>query len=367
MLLPGPLYDINSVIKKRLTEASKWSSGVLISTSDEDRELVIGNYKVYLIGAKRFNIKLKIKQLVFGIKTSLYKNKEQPFTHIVAYDPIRSGMTACVIKWLLRQKTKLVIEVNGVYQSKAIYSETGRLTIKQSINRRIKLAVCRFVLARSQAIKILFPSQLQGLYAPKKHQVVEYFANYLDLDSFTPAPGKEEVLLVGFPFHIKGVDILIKAFDAIASQFPDWRLKIIGFYNADDMQRLEKMIAGKSYIQYAKPVVRSELVKHIQGCSIFALPSRTEAMGRVLLEAMACGKPRVASNVDGIPMVVEHGVDGLLVEPDCPSALASALSSLMEDSVLREQLGKAAEQRAQKEFRGDRYFERMQKFFASID
>ena len=74
---------------------------------------------------------------------------------------------------------------------------------------------------------------------------------------------------------------------------------------------------------------------------MFVLPSRTEAMGRVLLEAMACQKPIVASNVDGIPSVVEHERNGLLFESENVGDLASQLRRVLLD---RDLAGKLAQE-----------------------
>lgn len=365
MLFPGPLYDIESVMQKRLLEASKWSSGVLISTSDEDRDITIGRYRVLLIGSQSFGVKLKSKQLKFSLQKAVELNKEKAFTHVTAYDPIRSGLTGYLAKLAIGNKAKLVIEVNGVYQSRAIYADQ-EMSRKDKLSRLLKLKVCGFVLSRSSAIKLLFPKQLDELYSPRSDQHVAIFANHLDLDDFTPAPGGKQVLTIGYPLHIKGVDLLIAAFDRLATRFPDWKLKIIGFYNQREMEILQPMISGKDYIEYSKPVVRSEIVKHIQACSIFALPSRTEAMGRVLLESMACGKPRVATNVDGIPMVVEDKVDGLLVDVNSVDQLEQALLALMDDPELRERLGQAAAKRAKVDFNSDKYSQNLESFYNSF-
>ena len=69
----------------------------------------------------------------------------------------------------------------------------------------------------------------------------------------------------------------------------------------------------------------------------------------VILEAMACGKPVVASAISGIPIVVQNGKTGFLVEEKNPDALASAIVSLLENPAKREQFGKAAQQRIRHE------------------
>jgi glycosyltransferase involved in cell wall biosynthesis len=93
-------------------------------------------------------------------------------------------------------------------------------------------------------------------------------------------------------------------------------------------------------------VFSDEMPAQIQECSIFVLPSRSEAMGRVLVEAMAAGKARIGANVDGIPTVIEDGVDGLLFRVGDAADLSLKMQMLMTDSRLRHTLAKAAKNRA---------------------
>jgi glycosyltransferase involved in cell wall biosynthesis len=106
--------------------------------------------------------------------------------------------------------------------------------------------------------------------------------------------------------------------------------------------------------------------EHMGRCGIFVLPSRTEAMGRVLLEAMACAKPRVGSDLEGIPTVIEDGVDGLLCKPGDVEDLAAKLHRLMGDADLRKSLGLAGRLRAVAEFNADRYFRRLFDFYGRV-
>ena len=76
----------------------------------------------------------------------------------------------------------------------------------------------------------------------------------------------------------------------------------------------------------------------MEGALILILPSRTEAMGRVLLEAMGARKPVIASNVDGIPYYVQDGFNGLLCRPGDAEDLAGKLRQLLCDTGLREKL-----------------------------
>ena len=101
-------------------------------------------------------------------------------------------------------------------------------------------------------------------------------------------------------------------------------------------------------------------------CGIFVLPSRTEAMGRVLLEAMACAKPRIGSDIEGIPTVIEDGQDGLLFRAGDAEDLARKLDRLMGDANLRKSLGMAGRMRSITEFNANHYFRRLLDFYGRV-
>ena len=104
-------------------------------------------------------------------------------------------------------------------------------------------------------------------------------------------------------------------------------------------------------------VKQPQLADWMARCAIFALPSRTEAMGRVLVEAGAAAKCRLATRVDGIPTVIENGVDGVLVDTENVDQLARALEQLMRDASLRQRLGQGAKRRVERDFSDEAYLD----------
>jgi glycosyltransferase involved in cell wall biosynthesis len=147
---------------------------------------------------------------------------------------------------------------------------------------------------------------------------------------------------VGWLIPIKGVTYLITAMAKVAEKYPKSQLVLVG--KGDDR--------GEEEIKLKEQVERTGLankvlflgwrpdVDEIMGCfDIFVLPSLNEGMGRVLVEAMAAGLPIVASRVGGIPDLVKDGENGLLVPPADATALAKAISALLEDKEKRKRMG----------------------------
>lgn len=107
-----------------------------------------------------------------------------------------------------------------------------------------------------------------------------------------------------------------------------------------------------------------EDVQHLMaGADIFVMPSRNEALPMALIEAMGAGLPVVASEVGGIPEVVEDGRQGWLVAPDDPRALADALGSLVGDGGLRCRFGEGGRRRVLERFTAGRMAEDYERLF----
>jgi phosphatidylinositol alpha-mannosyltransferase len=113
-------------------------------------------------------------------------------------------------------------------------------------------------------------------------------------------------------------------------------------------------------------VSRNDLPRYYKTADVFCAPATGwESFGMVLLEAMAVGKPVVASNIQGYANVVTHGVDGLLVPPRDEEKLAQALISVMSDQPLRVQMGARGRVKAQ-EYGWERIARRVMDYYVRV-
>ncbi|MCX7919516.1 MAG: glycosyltransferase [bacterium] len=158
------------------------------------------------------------------------------------------------------------------------------------------------------------------------------------------------ILFVGKLRYYKGVHILIHAMQQVHHA----QLLIIGSGPKQlEWQELTAQLGLQGKVTFLGEVDDSELVAYLYACEIFCLPShlRSEAFGAVQLEAFACGKPVVSTNLaTGVPFVNLHEKTGLVVEPNSPDALADAINRLLTNPDWAKQLGEAGRRRVEQEF-----------------
>ncbi|MBI4187371.1 MAG: glycosyltransferase family 4 protein [Chloroflexi bacterium] len=159
------------------------------------------------------------------------------------------------------------------------------------------------------------------------------------VDSFRD--GKRNILFVGRLEKRKGVNYLLRAYQQVKSEIPDSRLIIVG-PGTRLRKKYEKWVRKNdlSDVAFVGQVSYDDLPRYYKTADVCCFSATgQESFGIVLLEAMAAGKPVVASNIDGYATVLTHGVEGLLVPPKDEQALARALIALLKDSRLQQQMG----------------------------
>jgi glycosyltransferase involved in cell wall biosynthesis len=148
---------------------------------------------------------------------------------------------------------------------------------------------------------------------------------------------------VGRLVPVKGPEFLIEAARRIISKYPNIFFVFMGDgYLRRDLERKTSEMGIRENVIFLG--WRNDAPKIISLFDIFVLPSLNEGMGRVLVEAMALGKPIVASNIGGIPDLVIHGKNGFLVPPKNSEELARYIRILLEDRERREKMGLAGKE-----------------------
>ncbi len=172
------------------------------------------------------------------------------------------------------------------------------------------------------------------------------------VDSIREKYGERIVLFVGRLVYYKGVDVLIRAMQQI-----DATLLIIGDGPLKEQyKRLADSLGIRDRIHFLSDVKDDRLVYFYHACDVFVLPSveKSEAYGIVQLEAMACGKPVVSTDLPtGVTFINKNGVTGVVVPVGDVSALAEAVSMLLENPELRRVYGENGRKRVREEFSVD--------------
>lgn len=180
------------------------------------------------------------------------------------------------------------------------------------------------------------------------------------------------ILFVGRLIDWKGVCHLITAMKTVISRFHNAKLKIIGTGpEREQLEKLTRSINISSQVQFFHNVERKQLLLHYKDADLFVLPSittngQTEGLGVVLLEAMASGVPVIGSNTGGIPDIITDGVNGLLVPPGDPNALAAAMIRILEDPELAERFREAGLETVKKRFSWDRIVDQFIHVYATV-
>jgi glycosyltransferase involved in cell wall biosynthesis len=175
------------------------------------------------------------------------------------------------------------------------------------------------------------------------------------------------VLCVSAYKEQKAIDTLIRAYHRVNAVHPSVKLVLVGA--GELRQQLETLAASlglQQRIEFVGPQARQAIIRLLLGCRVFVLPSRFETFGIAILEAMACAKPVVATNVGGIPEIIDHGATGLLVRPDDPEGLAEAIVKILSEPDLAAKLARNALVTAQKKFKFENTGEAYEAVYESL-
>ena len=166
----------------------------------------------------------------------------------------------------------------------------------------------------------------------------------------------------------KGLTYLLQAISQLIEGFPSLRLVILGRGPQEDWLRgMINLLKLESHVVLlTEPIPNEEMSKIYPGCDLFALPSVKEPFGRVILEAMACGKPVVATGVGGPLDIVENGRTGYLVDKANADQLAARISELLQDRKKIRDFGRAGRKRVIERFDWKKITERYVEIYESV-
>ncbi|HEY3248765.1 MAG TPA: glycosyltransferase family 4 protein [bacterium] len=266
---------------------------------------------------------------------------------VVAQSPYEAAPAALVkaLARLLGRRVVLIVESHGDFEASLFLQRHVRFRALYAwaMHLAAKIGTASADLLRS--VSDATGRQLRTWAGPRP---IVRFHTWTDLDVFFAAgarrrPGRG-ILYAGVLTPLKGVDVLIDAF--ARSRAAGTRLIIIGrsvnITYADALRRRVQEDGLGSDVEFHDHVPQSHLAAALSEAGAFVLPSFSEGMPRVILEAMAVGVPVVATTAGGIPEVIDDGVTGWLVPPRDAGALADRLRWIFTHQGEAEAVGSSA-------------------------
>ena len=259
---------------------------------------------------------------------------------LVAQSPFEGAIGAAVKRFvgLFGRRPRLIIENHNNFEEDLFLQRRIPL---QAVYRRIMLAAARFAFRHADALRVISSSTAERArhFAPDLPQA--RFMTFSDTDVFqrtqrrVPVEDARDVVYAGVLIPRKGVHHLLNAFAALDE--PGAQLQLVGHaenadYAASLRQQAERLGIGDR-VHFHGAVSQAELAACFAVARVMVLPSLSEGLGRVVVEAMLLGTPVIGSRVGGIPDMVEPGLTGWLVEAGDEADLAAALQEAFQADV----------------------------------
>jgi glycosyltransferase involved in cell wall biosynthesis len=247
---------------------------------------------------------------------------------IVAQSPYEAAVAQ-----LLRPRAKVVVEIHGDWRSATrLYGSRARRAVGALADWAADRAV-----RRADRVRTITP-YTSGLVRALGVEPAAEFPAFMDLEPFLappkPLPEEPVALFVGVLERYKNVDGLAEAWRRAAPRVPGARLRIVG---RGSLAPVAAALVAElpEQTEWIESLDTTGVADALDAAQLLVLPSRSEGMGRVIVEALLRGRPVLATDVGGIRDLIVDGKNGVLVHPD---GLADALVALLSDRARLERL-----------------------------
>jgi glycosyltransferase involved in cell wall biosynthesis len=261
--------------------------------------------------------------------------------HAVLAQGAHEAAAALTARKLAQVETAVIVDLHGDWRAPTrLYGSRLRGLLNPLADRTALTA-----LRNADGIRTV-TAYTTGLVRELGLEPADEFPAYMDFDSFLqtppqPLPDRPRALFVGVLERYKNIDGLALAWRRAAARVPDAELQLVG---AGTLQPIVEGLVRDvpEQTSWTARLTPGEVSAALDDSTLLVLPSRSEGMGRVVVEAFCRGRAVVASHVGGIPDLVVDGKNGLLVEPGDLDGLADALVRVLSDRELAERLGAGA-------------------------
>lgn len=235
-------------------------------------------------------------------------------------------------------KRKLIIHEHGGNFREFYYESKSKL--KQRIIRDVLNLADKFIVLSEEWFEFFLPIVNKERLLIVNNAIVVPEIDNKDYNN-------HNILYLGRISREKGIKELIAAFEYIKNIYSDSVLYLGGVFEEED---LAEEIVGKENIKFLGWVGNNQKEKMLRECSIFVLPSYFEGQPISLLEAMGFGCCCISTQVGGIPQIIKHNNNGILIEAKNQTVLTNAILSVIDNSEIKRQLGTEAKNTIRKKY-----------------
>lgn len=288
------------------------------------------------------------EMLAVGDLVVLYRSLRPDIVHHVAVKPVLYGSLAARLAGVPRV-VNAIAGLGYVFTSPT----SGRSWLARAIRAGYRAA------SSDRRVVTIFQNEEdrsffvdQTLVDPERTVIIR--GSGVDTQAFRPGPEPLDpvILYAGRMLWSKGVGDLVSACEILWQEGMQFRLRLVGDADASNPETIpEQVLRGWSRrAEVDWQGRRDDMPRVMQEATVVVLGSDREGVPKVLLEAASSARPIVASDVPGCREVVDPGVNGILVPPKHPVALAAALRKLLADATLRRSMGDAGRRKVEREF-----------------
>jgi glycosyltransferase involved in cell wall biosynthesis len=241
-----------------------------------------------------------------------------------------------------RSHARVVLELHGDWRTATrLYGSPFRRLLEP-----VTEPLARASLRRADALRTISGYTTELVRDRLGREPAAVFPAYVDLTSFVERPvaalpEQPRLLFVGVLERYKGIDLLATAWRTVVPRIPGATLHIVGKGPAGHVvERLVSELPERT--EWTPRLGSAEVARALDDATALVLPSRSEGLPRIVIEAFCRGRPVIGTRAGGIPDIVHDGVSGVLVPPEDPTALADALVRVLNDRDLQRRLAEGA-------------------------
>lgn len=264
---------------------------------------------------------------------------------VIAESPYEAAATL-LARPLAGHRPRLIVEVHGEWRTATrLYGSPLRRHLAPVADRAAAAAI-----RHADAVRPVsdFAAELVRELGVEPADV---FPAFIDVGPFVerpivPLPDEPRAVFIGVLELYKNIDGLADAWRLAAPRVPQAKLHLVG--NGSRTEIVERLLRDlPEQTAWTPQLSTEEVADAFDRASVLVLPSRSEGLGRVFVEALCRGRPVVASWRGGTPDVIKDGVNGILVEPENTERLAEVLVRVLSDRELLERMAAAARESAE--------------------